>query len=91
MNQVLVEHDPSPMKLEVMQVEDWPCVREPTSVNPRQYQDTETSYIVEGAGEIELPDGTRVKFSEGDLITVMPDTECVWHITEAIERHYAKG
>ena len=91
MTQVLVEHDPSPMKLEVMQVDDWPCVKEPEGQFERDYSSSETSYIAEGAGNIELADGSVVMFGAGDLLTVMPETCCVWNITEAIERYYSKG
>ena len=91
MNQVLVEQDPSPMKLEVLNVDDWPLVREPPGTSDRSYLHTETSYIVEGTGQIEVSGGETVRISEGDLVTVMPHTQCTWNITEAIERHYYKG
>ena len=53
MPQVLVEHDPSPMKLEVLDVEEWPTVIEPVGSSEHVYRQTETSYIVGGAGVIE--------------------------------------
>jgi len=89
--QLLVEHDPSPMKLEVLNVDHWPLVHEPEGVVHRSTKNSETSYIVSGSGEISTPAGESVSFVEGDLITVMPDTQCTWNITEAIERHYYNG
>jgi uncharacterized cupin superfamily protein len=91
MNKVLVEQDPSPMKLEVLGVDDWPVAREAVGVSKREYTVSETSYIIEGSGEIKIPDNESVSFSAGDLVTVMPETCCIWNITEAIERHYSKG
>ena len=91
MNQILVEHDPSPMKLEVLNVDDWPVMREAVGQVKRHYPQTELSYIVEGGGSITADGAAPVYFGPGDLVTVMPQTQCVWNITEAIERHYSNG
>ncbi len=91
MNQVLIEQSPSPMKLEVLNVDDWAVARDPEGVAERYYPQTEMSYIVDGAGTITTPEGDVVQFASGDLLTIMPETHCVWYITEAIERHYNKG
>jgi len=79
------------MKLEVLNVDDWPLATEPVGVTERTVVHTETSYIVSGSGEITTADGDHIAFAEGDLVTVMPDTACTWNITEAIERHYSNG
>ena len=79
------------MKLEVLGVEDWPLVVEPAGLVVRHCPSTETSYIAGGAGEITVRGEEPVRFAAGDLVTVMPDTECTWDITEEIERHYYKG
>ena len=91
MSAILVEQSPSPMKLEVLGVDDWPIVTEPVGTTERYNEDTETSFIADGAGEITVKDEDPVAFATGDLVTVMPHTRCVWNITEAIERHYYKG
>ena len=91
MNQVLVEQDPSPMKLEVLNVDDWPILSEPVGEVKRHCERTETSYILEGAGNIVADGKVAVPFQAGDLVTVMPETQCVWNITEAIQRHYSNG
>ena len=91
MAKILVEHSPSPMKLEVLNVDDWPIVREPSGMIERHYDQTETSYIAEGEGVIHSEDGDTIEFYEGDMITILPDTSCRWNITEPIERHYYKG
>lgn len=79
------------MKLEVLNVDDWPLVHEKQGVSHKTNSNTETSYIVSGAGEISTLEGEKITFAQGDLITVMPDTECTWNITEAIDRHYYNG
>lgn len=91
MNKVLVEQNPSPMKLEVLGVDEWPLTREAIGTSERNYSQSETSYILEGSGEIQVPNEETISFTAGDLITVMPETCCIWYITEEIERHYYKG
>ncbi len=91
MSAVLVEQFPSPMKLEVLGVDDWPIVTEPVGTTERYNESTETSLIASGSGEIIVKNEDPVTFAAGDLLTVMPHTRCVWNITEAIERHYYKG
>ncbi len=91
MPSVLRESSPSPMKLEVLGVDDWPVSHHSPSLWNRYIEQTEMSYILSGAGEIHVQDEPAVSFIAGDLITVMPDTTCIWNITEAIERHYKTG
>ena len=91
MSAVLVEQFPSPMKLEVLGVDDWAVASEPVGTTERHADVTETSFILSGAGEITVKGEAPVSFAAGDLVTVMPQTLCVWNITEAIERHYYKG
>ena len=87
MGAILVEHDPSPMKLEVLGVEDWPVGGEEVSVFDKVYGGTETSYILRGRAEITPEGGETVVVRPGDLVTFMPDTRCTWRIIEAMERH----
>ena len=91
MSKVLIEQNPSPMKLEVLGVDDWPVTREAIGTSERHYPYSETSYIIEGSGEIRVLNEETISFTAGDLITVMPETRCIWYITEEIERHYYKG
>ena len=79
------------MKLEVLNVDDWPLINEAVGEIVRHCAETETSFVIDGTGRVEVEDGEPVSFSAGDLVTVLPDTRCTWHITEAIERHYYKG
>ncbi len=91
MKRILIERDPSPIKLEVLNVDDWALISEPVGVTERQYKNTETSYIIEGAGKIEVKGGEDVFFIEGDLLTILPDTTCIWNVTETTERNCKQG
>ncbi len=88
MNGVLIEHDPSPLKLEVLGVDDWPVSNEPVSVQEKTYAHTETTFILRGRAEIATQDGETVAIARGDLVTFLPETRCTWRITEAIQRHH---
>ena len=88
---VLVEHDPSPMKLEVLGVDDWSISIDAVSVQEKTHAHTETHYILRGRAEITPQDGQTVVVRAGDLVTCMPDARCRWKITEALERHHRKG
>ena len=87
MNQVLVEGDPSPMKLEIMGAEDWPLLSHAQGSYQHTVNATETSYIVNGSATIVCGNSAPTAVNEGDLLTIMPDTQCVWTITKAIQRH----
>ena len=91
MNDILIEHDPSPMKLEVLGVEDWPVCNEAVSVAERRYARTETTFILRGCAEITPRGGETVIITRGDLVTFLPEAHCTWNITEAMERHYCEA
>lgn len=91
MSRILVEHDPSPMKLEVLGVEDWPIATRPVSSGPLEYNQTETMYIVEGSADLTADGQDPVSIAEGDLVTIMPGTRCHWTITLEIVCHYRTG
>ncbi|MBX2882531.1 MAG: DUF861 domain-containing protein [Granulosicoccus sp.] len=91
MANVLVETDPSPMKLEILNVDDWPIKTLPCGPVSQTNSGTEMHYIIEGAGEITSDDGAHITFVAGDMITVMPDTTCTWNITESVEKHSSIG
>ncbi len=91
MSSVLIEHDPSPMKLEVLGVEDWPVCNDAVSLQEKSYDQTETTFIIQGRAEITPRDGKTVIINAGDLVTFLPDACCMWNITEAMERHYSQG
>ena len=88
MSDILIERDVSPLKLEVLGVEDWAMRREEVASSERAFAQTETTYIVSGRAEIILPDGELLEIDAGDLVTFLPDSRCVWKVIEAMERAY---
>jgi len=81
MTKILVEHAPSPMKLEVLNVEDWVLVKRPVGVHLSSVTASQTFYIEEGDAEIIIDGELPVEVSGDDLLTIMSGTDCAWHIT----------
>jgi len=60
----------------------WDCTRD---------EREETFYVAEGRGLVELAaDGTRYRFTVGDLVTFQPHEagEWAWTVEEKIKKHY---
>jgi len=91
MGQVLVEKNPSPMKLEVLNVDDWPILQHEPGQFETCEERTETSLILEGEAHIQVDGEQPVMIQDGDLVTILPGTPCSWHITKAIKRHHLLG
>ena len=85
---IIVEHNPSPMKLEVMGVERWGLWRKEASPFPWKYDHQETCYILRGKFTV-TPDGEQPQaFGRGDLITFPKGMSCTWDILEDVEKYY---
>jgi uncharacterized cupin superfamily protein len=91
MSEITVEHNPSPAKLEVMGVYDWPIWTKEISQFPWHYDSDETCYIL--AGEVIVtPDGGQpVQLGEGDLVIFPAGMSCNWQIQSNIRKHYKFG
>ena len=86
--QILLERNPSPMKLEVLGVYDWPIWRKEASRFPWVYQQQETCYILRGRFTVTPDGGEPQSFQRGDLITFPKGMSCTWEIEEDVEKHY---
>ncbi len=87
-NQILLERKPSPMKLEVIGVYDWPIWRKEVSTFDWTYNQQETCYILRGKC-IVTPEGDEPQeFNRGDLITFPAGMKCTWEILKDVEKHY---
>ncbi len=92
MNEILIEKDPSPMKLDVMGVEDWDIWEKAVSEFDWEYEQTETCYVLQGEAEITPADGADpVTIGAGDLVTFLAGLRCHWRITEPIQKHFRLG
>jgi hypothetical protein len=85
---ILVEHKPSPAKLEVLGVEGWPIWRREPGSFPWHYSQTETCYVLRGRFSVTPEGGDRIDFGRGDLIRFPAGLSCTWEIRETVEKHY---
>jgi uncharacterized cupin superfamily protein len=88
MTEITVEHNPSPAKLEVMGVYDWPIWTKEVSQFPWTYESNETCYILEGEVMVTPDGGQPVQLGEGDLVTFPAGMSCTWQIRHNIKKHY---
>ncbi len=91
MDQILVEHNPSSAKLEVMGVYDWPVWTKEASTFPWTYDQQETCYLLEGDVTVTPEGGEPVRFGAGDLVIFPKGMRCTWEIHEAVRKHYQFG
>lgn len=90
-SQILLERKPSPMKLDVLGVYDWPIWRKEVSTFDWEYAQTETCYILRGKFIVTPEGGEPQEFKRGDFITFPQGMKCVWEILEDVEKHYDFG
>jgi len=88
MTDILVEHNASPAKLEVMGVYDWPIWDKEVSKFPWTYDARETCYFLEGEVTVTPDGGEPVLLQKGDLVTFPKGMSCTWDITRAVSKHY---
>lgn len=88
MNQILVEHNPSPAKLDAMGVDDWPIWSKEVSTFPWTYEQNETCYLLEGEATVTPDGGAPVQIAEGDLVSFSAGMSCTWEIRVPVRKHY---
>lgn len=88
---ILCERKPSPAKLEVLGVYDWPVWKKEVSRFPWSFSEAETCYILRGRAIITPEQGEPVEIQRGDLVSFPAGLNCSWDILEAIEKHYDLG
>jgi uncharacterized cupin superfamily protein len=88
---IYCEHNPSPAKLEVLGVYDWPVWSKEVSEFPWSYKDQENCYIIRGRVIVTPDGGEPQEFKRGDLITFPKGMSCHWNILQAIEKYYRFG
>lgn len=83
-----VEHNPSPAKLEVMGVDNWPIWTKEISCFPWTYDTDETCYILDGEVMITPDGGAATRIGPGDLVHFSNGLSCTWDIRSPIRKHY---
>lgn len=86
--QILVEHNPSHAKLEVMGVFEWPIWEKAASTFPWKYDQQETCYLLEGEVIVTPEGGEPVRIQRGDLVTFPAGMACSWKILRDVKKHY---
>lgn len=88
MDQILIEHNPSSAKLDVMGVYDWPIWQKEVSTFPWTYDREETCYFLDGEVIVTPEGGEAVKMGRGDLVTFPKGMQCTWQVLEDVKKHY---
>ncbi len=88
MDQILIEHNPSEAKLDVMGIYGWPVWSKEVSNFPWSYDRQETCYILEGEVTVTPDGGEPVEIVAGDLVTFPKGMSCTWDIKEDVKKHY---
>jgi len=88
MEQILIEHNPSEAKLEVMGVYYWTVWKKEVSVFSWTYEQQETCYILDGEVTVTPEGGEPVDIVEGDLVTFPKGMSCSWDIKQDIKKYY---
>lgn len=91
MDKILVERNPSPAKLEVIGVYDWPVWTKEVSTFPWRYDTRETCYLLEGEAVVTPDGGEPVTIERGDLVTFPAGLSCTWEIRMPVRKHYDLG
>lgn len=85
---ILIEHNPSPAKLEVMGIYSWSIWKKEVSIFDWEYDQNETCYFLEGEVTVTPEGGEPVSMSAGDLVTFPKGMKCVWDVREPVEKYY---
>ncbi len=89
MEQITIEHNPSPMKLDAMGVYDWPIWGKEASTFPWSYETREICYILEGEAIVTPDGGAPLTIKRRDLVNFSAGLKCTWEIIKPIKKHYS--
>lgn len=91
MTQIIVEHQPSPEKLEQLGIKNWSIWTKEASEFPWSYDAKETCYFLTGEVVVTPDGGEPVAMGKGDLVTFPSGMSCTWKIIQAVKKHYKLG
>ncbi len=83
---ILCEHRPSPAKLEVMGVYDWPLMKKDVGSSIWNCAQRETRYFMRGKAIVTPTGGEPREFGRGDLVT-FPVGAYTWEVVKQVEMH----
>ena len=70
---------------EIQKWQIWTCE---TSIFPWEYTDKESCYILEGCVDVEPENGEKLSIGPGDFVVCPKGLKCIWHVKEAIKKHF---
>ena len=71
---------PDNLKLEKLNVKNWPIWSKEKSIFDWEYDSEEVCYIIKGRAIVTTEDGEKVSFGAGDLVTFPKGLKCKWEI-----------
>lgn len=87
----ITKEKPDERTLRQLGTESWGTWECEPSTFPWEYADKETCYVYEGKVTVETPEGDRVDFGPGDLVTFPKGLKCTWTVHERIRKVYKFG
>lgn len=88
MQKIIIEHNPTPARLEQLGVSKWPTWSKEVSTFSWFFPEQEIAYILAGEVVITPDGGTPVSFGKGDLVTFPAEMSCTWEVKQALHKHY---
>lgn len=91
MQQIKVQHNPSPQDIAKLGVSSWPIWEKEVSEFPWYYDEQETCYFLEGDVVVTPQAGKPVQVGKGDLVTFPKGMSCTWKVRQPVRKHYRFG
>ena len=91
MSEIAIEHNPSPAKLDVLYVEEWPIRTQDVSTFDWTYNEKEMCYVLKGKATVTTESGETVMIGLRDLVTFPQGLTCTWAVTQTMREHYILG
>lgn len=88
MDEITIEHNPSPVKLDAMYVDSWPVWSKEVSTFEWTYDTKEMAYILQGEAIVTPAGGEPVTIKARDLVNFPKGMQCTWEVTKPIKKHY---
>jgi len=88
MSEISVAKNPSPERLDALEVFSWPIWSKEISTFPWSYDSSETCYFLEGDVVVTPDGGEPVHMGKGDLVTFPRGMSCTWEVREPVRKHY---
>ena len=91
MNQVQIERNPDPKRLDKLGVHGWGIWTKEVSEFPWHYDEQEICYLLEGDVIVTPDGGEPVRFGKGDLVTFPAGMSSIWKVPKPVRKHYRFG